>query len=101
MTTSADKVKQEPPGLMSSSPVGALALLAVGTGFIALVSLGVEVWTGQALAKTFDLGVPFISAPLGVGTVIMAALTAKNSPKFALPSIICGALYWLIFMLAA
>jgi len=101
MTTTGEQVKEKPPGLMSSNPVGALALLAVGTGVIALVSIGVELWTDQALARTADFGVAFISAPLGAATAILAALTAKNNIKWALPALVCAAVYWLLFVFAA
>lgn len=99
--TTGERVKQKPPGLMSSNPVGALALLAVGTGVIALASIGVELWTEQTLAQTAPLGVTFVSAPLGAATAILAALTAKNNIKWALPALVCAAAYWLIFALAA
>lgn len=101
MTMTGEGVKAKPPGLMSSNPVGALALLAVGTGLIALVSIGVEVWTDQALARAFDLGVAFVSAPLGAATAILAALTARNNLKWALPALACAVVYWLLFIFAA
>lgn len=100
MTMTGDKAKEKPPGLWSSSPVGALALLAVGTGVIALVSIGVEIWTGQALAENTDFGVAFISAPLGVGTAILGALTARSNIKWATPALICAVLYGLIYIIA-
>lgn len=96
-----DKVKEKPPGLWSSNPVGALALLAAGTGVIALVSIGVEIWTGQVLTQGTDFGMAFVSAPLGVATAILAGLTAKNNIKWASPALICAVLYGVIYIMAA
>lgn len=99
MTT--DTLKEKPPGIMSSNPTASLALLAVGTGVIALVSIGVEVWTGQTLAQNADLGVAFVSAPLGVATLLLAALTARKNSLWALPALICAIAYWSVFAFAA
>lgn len=97
---SDESTKTAPPGVMSSNPEAALALLAAGTGAIALVSIAVEVWTGQSMARTANLGVAYLSAPLGVGTLILAGLSARLKPLWSLPAIVMCAIYWAIFAFA-
>jgi hypothetical protein len=97
---STQQASNKPPALFSSKPTALLAFLTAGTGAIALASIGVEVWTDQWLAATADLGVAFMSAPLGVATVVLAALTARTNVKWAVPGLVMGAVYWAIFVLA-
>lgn len=95
----SEMIKEKPPGLFSSNPTALLASLAAGTGAIALASIGVELWTDQWLAETADLGVAFMSAPLGVATLVLAALTARSNALWSTPAFVMGAAYWLIFAL--
>ncbi len=92
--------KEKPPGLFSSNPTAILALLAAGTGVIALASLGVEVWTDGGLAQSAALGVDFVSAPLGIATLVLAALTARTNALWAGPAFVFGVAYWIIFAVA-
>ena len=90
-------IKEKPPGLWSSNPTGLLALLAAGTGAIALGSMGVEIFTDQWLAQTADLGVAFVSAPMGIATIVLAALTARQNALWSAPGFVLGFAYWIIF----
>jgi hypothetical protein len=98
--SSTQQAKSKPPALFSSNPTALLALLTTGTGAIALASIGVEVWTDQWLAQTADLGVAFMSAPLGVATLVLAALTARSNVRWAVPGVVLGLAYWVIFGVA-
>ncbi|QDG52473.1 hypothetical protein FIV42_17535 [Persicimonas caeni] len=94
-------VKEKPPGLWSSKPTALLATLAAGTGAIALGSIGVEIWTDQSLAQTASLGVAFVSAPLGLATLVLSALTARSNMVWSAPGFVFALAYWTIFALAA
>lgn len=94
-----EMTKEKPPGLFSSNPTALLASLAAGTGAIALASIGVELWTEQWLAQTADLGVAFMSAPLGIATLALAVLTARSNASWSAPAFAMAAAYWLIFAL--
>ena len=97
--TSIDEASEAVPGLFSSSPYAILALLAAGTGVVALGSLGLEVATDRGLAKSVDIGVKYISLPLGIATLILSGLTAVERPKWASPSLLLGVVYFLVFLL--
>ncbi len=99
MNQQAQPTKEKPPGLFSSNPVALLAILAASTGAIAVASIGLELLTDRSLAKLADLGVPFVSAPLGLGTLILAGLTARNNLLWSAPAFVLGVAYWVIFML--
>ena len=97
--TNADENSDEIPGLFSSSPYAILALLAAGTGVVALGSIGLEVATDRWLAQSVDIGVKYVSLPLGIATVILSGLTAVDRPKWASPALLLGILYFLVFLL--
>lgn len=98
---SADTPQDKSPGLLSANPTAALALLAAGTGMVALVSLGIEILTGAAMARAANLGVAYLSAPLGVATLVLAGLSARQRPLWALPAVIMCVIYWALFALTA
>ena len=89
----------KPPGLLSSSPTGIVAALSLGAGFIALVSLVFELLTHGWLANAADLGVSYLSLPMGVAAVVLAALTARRDWRLALPGLALGAVYWVAYLL--
>lgn len=97
----SDVIKEKPPGLWSSEPTALLATLAAGTGAIALGSIGVEIWTDQALAQTSNVGVAFVSAPIGLATLVLAALTARSNTLWSAPGFVFALAYWITFALAA
>lgn len=84
--------------LFESYPHGTLAFMAAGCGVIALATLGLEVWTGQVLAAALGMQSGFVSAPLGAATVVLSALVARVEWRWALMSLSCGVVYWMIFM---
>ena len=86
------------PGLFGQNPTGQLAVLAVACGMIALASLGLELWTDRSLARA--LGLPLISLPLGLGTLVVAALTSLRRPLYALPSLVLVLLYTTLALLS-
>jgi hypothetical protein len=97
--TMTESTNDKPPALFSSHPTALLALLAAGTGVIALASIGVELLTDQSLAQSAQLGVSFVSLPLGVATIVLAALTARANIKWSLPALAFGLAYWAIFLI--
>lgn len=97
----SDVIREKPPGLWSSNPTGLLAILAAGTGAIALGSIGVEIWTDQSLAQMANVGVAFVSAPLGLATLVLSALTARSNALWAAPGFVFALAYWIIFALAS
>jgi uncharacterized membrane protein YgdD (TMEM256/DUF423 family) len=98
--TSGSEQSDEIPGLFSSSPYAILALLAAGTGCVAVGALGLEIVTDRLLAKTMDVGVPYLSLPLGIATLILSGLTAFEKPRWASASLFFGIVYFLIYWLA-
>lgn len=94
-STPPDEPHEGPPGLFSSSPYAILAFLSIGTGLVALGSLGLEVLTDRWLAQNIDLQVKFLSLPLGVATLIIGGLTAIEKPRWAAPGIALGLAYLL------
>lgn len=96
----SDSPKDDIPGLFSSSPYAILALLAGGTGVVAVGSLGLEILTDRTMAQTMDLGISYLSLPLGIATLLLAGLTAADKPRWAAPSLVLGFVYFGIFWLA-
>ncbi len=81
--------------LFESYPHGTLALMAAGCGFIAVVTLSIELATASTHAMALEIPVRYLSLPLGVGTMILAGLVARISWKYAAPALIFGAIYWI------
>ncbi|MGM0558877.1 MAG: hypothetical protein ACQEVA_20990 [Myxococcota bacterium] len=98
--TSSGGSSDEIPGLFSSSPYAILALLGSGTGCVAVGSIGLEILTDRWLAQTMDLGVTYLSLPLGIATLVLGGLTAADKQLWAVPSLLFGLVYFLLFWLA-
>lgn len=84
--------------LFDSYPHGTLAFMAAGCGVIAVATLGLEVWTGQVLARALGMSSGFVSAPLGVATVVLSALLARVQWRWAFVALGLGVAYWVSFM---
>ena len=84
--------------LFGSFPHATLALMAAGSGFIAVTTLFFEMYTAQIHAMALEMPVAFVSLPMGVATMILAGLTARQSWKHALPALAFGALYWVTYL---
>lgn len=82
--------------LFESYPHGTLALMAAGCGFIAVATLAIELVTANTHAMALEIPVRYLSLPLGVGTMILAGLTARANWLYALPALAFGAIYWVI-----
>ena len=93
------KDERELPGLFSSAVGAQLGLMAAGLGVIAVGSILLEWATGRELAKMVDLGVRYVSVPLGVGTAILAGLTAMKRPIWAAPAGLLTVVYFALFLL--
>ncbi len=88
----AQELHDEP--LFGSYPHATLAFMAAGCGAIAVTTLVIELATGLALTTALELPVPYLSLPVGVGTMILAGLVARNSWRYAVPALALGGLYW-------
>lgn len=78
---------------------GALAAMGAGAAGIALGSLGLELLMARMLHEGYAgtmLGLPFplVSMPLGLGALILTALTALKAPQHVPIPLLCTALYW-------
>lgn len=89
------ETKVDPENLFESYPHATLALMSAGCGFIAVTTLFIELWTTRAHALMLDIPVSFISVPIGVATVVLAGLVARENWKYAVPAIALGGIYWL------
>lgn len=84
--------------LFESYPNATLAMMAGGCGAIAVLTLIMEILSGQIHAQALSLPFHFVSAPLGVATLILGVLTFRGERKYALPALIFGGSYWLIYV---
>ncbi|RDV37710.1 hypothetical protein DV096_11350 [Bradymonadaceae bacterium TMQ3] len=86
--------------LFGSYANGTLALMGVAAGVIALATLGLEIFFESPLTAALGLPIPYMSMPLGLGTVVLGGLMARASWKLALPALLMGAAYWVMVALA-
>ena len=89
-------VKNNQP-LFASYADETLAFMAAGCGFIAVMTLFIELYTAQVHALALEMPTPFLSLPLGVGTMILAGLTARVNRSYAIPAVMFGVTYWGMF----
>lgn len=89
--------KKKMEGLFESFPHGTLAFLATGSGVMAVFTLLLEQATGKWLAQAAGWPFSFVSVPMGVATMILAWLVSRSRPKYAIPAIVFGAIYWVLF----
>lgn len=80
--------------LFESFPHTTLAMMAAGSGVIAVVTLIMEILTSQAHAMALALPLHFVSLPMGVATMILAGLVARANWRYALPALGLGVIYW-------
>ena len=85
--------------LFASFAEESLALMAAGCGFIAVITLLIEVFTAQTHAMALEIPVQFLSLPLGVATMILAGLVARTNWKYAIPALGFGATYWIVLVI--
>lgn len=84
----------EPDSAESRDDTLRLALGAAGAGVIALVTLAGEIQTRQLPAELVGFERGFVSVPLGVATLLLAALAARTDLRYALPAALLGFVYW-------
>ncbi len=84
--------------LFESFPHGTLAMMSVGAGLIAVVTLMMELVTNQLHAGALDLAFGFVSVPMGVATMVLAGLMARVNLRYALPALVLGVGYWVTFV---
>lgn len=82
-----------------SFPHGTLAFMAIGCGVIAVATLGLEIWTGQVHAAALGVPLGFVSAPLGVATILLSGLVAQVNWRWALLAVSFSVAYWALFVL--
>ncbi len=90
------------PGLVplfESSPHEVLAAIAAGAAFIGSGTLGLELmfsWRTRTepVGYAAGIGFPFVSAPLGVATVVMTCLLLYSKPRVAAVPFLCSVAYW-------
>ncbi|MBA2661527.1 MAG: hypothetical protein H0U74_04485 [Bradymonadaceae bacterium] len=98
MTDEQPVEKKPMEGLFAAFPHGTLAALAAGTGAIAVFTMLIELFTQQSMARAMAFEISFISLPLGVATMILAALTARHRMIYALPALLLGIAYWSLYV---
>jgi hypothetical protein len=96
---------QPPPlvPLFASNAQGTLSTIGVTCAVIGLVSLLLELlmarMVGQPPGTLAGLPIPFISAPLGLGALIIGLMQLVSARRLA-PIALGGALlYWILFLL--
>lgn len=102
--TLTNELTADPPGrsgLFTSHATGTTAGLSVTCSALGLAALGLERAMAQAagqasLGAMLELPVPYISIPLGVGAVTIAASVLYLRPRLALVPVVCAVLYWAV-----
>ena len=86
-------------GLFRSHPHETMAAIAAGAAIIGVTSLALECWMAQLTGQgppgaMLGLPVPFISAPLGLGALVIGAQLLLVRPRLASLPLISAAIYW-------
>lgn len=97
MSDRPDEQSDGPVPLFEVRPVGKLAGIGITAGFIAIVTIIGEILTGGLPAQMLGYSTGFVSLPLGVAAPIIAALTARESIRYALPVLGLSMIYWGLF----
>lgn len=67
------------------------------TGLVAILSIGVEIFTNRWFAEA--IGWPtFLSLPLGIGTIFFCGLTAKSPQIKTWPFVAIAIVFWALFV---
>jgi len=74
-----------------------VAASLIGAGSVGLELLLARVTQGPPPGFLIGLPIPFISAPLGVGAVLLALLGVFTRPKTAAISLLFAVGYWALF----
>ncbi|RAL19997.1 hypothetical protein DL240_19295 [Lujinxingia litoralis] len=95
-----------PPGerprlqhLFGSYARGTLAMMGAACGLIAVATLGLELAFPVGLTQALGLPIPYMSMPLGVATLVLGGLMARQDRLYALPALLLGLLYWAMVVL--
>lgn len=96
-TTGHQKAKRL--GLFQHFSYGTIAAIGLGAAAIGIGSLGLEVLMATLLSESYGgtmlgLPFPFVSMPLGVCALALAALVGRHDMKLALWPLSGAALYW-------
>lgn len=86
-------------GLFRHFPYGTIGAMAMTAAFLGLISLALEVAAGRFLGSGLSAGwpglpLPFVSAPLGLGALLLTILLARHDARKALAPILSTATYW-------
>ena len=79
-------------------PTAKLAAIAGAAGFIAVVTILLEIMTGRLPAKMLGFTTGFVSLPIGASAPILAALTSRHNVRYAAPTIVLSVVYWSLFV---
>jgi hypothetical protein len=100
-----ENAPQGPPPLVplfSSNARGTLSTIGATCGAIGVVSLLLELlmarMVGAPPGTLASLPIPFISAPLGAGALIIGLMQLASAPRFAPIPLACAALYFSLFL---
>lgn len=88
-------VKVKPQPLFSSFPFGTVAIMGVGMGLVGLGTIAVEIATDRLMSRHLPL--PFLSAPLGVGAIVLGLIAARGRWHYGVGPALVALVYWGVF----
>lgn len=88
-------VKAKPQPLFSSFPYGTVAIMGAGMGLLGLGTIAAEIATDQLMTRGFPI--PFFSAPLGVGAVLLGLIASRGRWHYGVGPILVALVYWGVF----
>ncbi len=91
--------KKKLQNLFEAYPHGTLTAMGIGTGVIAIGTLFIELLTQRAAITASGFSVSFFSLPLGIATLIIAALSARYRLLYALPTFLLAITYLILFVI--
>jgi hypothetical protein len=102
-----DEPKREKlPGLVplfQSNAQGTLSAIGVTCAVVGVVSMVLELLMAREVGATpgelAGFGAIFISAPLGLGALMIGVLQLWSAPRFAIFPLASGTLYWALHIL--
>lgn len=102
-THEEEDTRPKRPGLFTSHATGTIAALSVTCSALGLAALGLEIAMvrmidAPPLGVMLGLPIPFISVPLGVGALVIAAITAALQPRHSIVPWLSAVVYWAVLL---